>query len=248
MRNCGLNNKGCKGCPKYIIFLVVERRKSSSSSTSSRISAQHMTNIMEKLKCKMVRDSTANNYLTIWRSFNKFLIRLDRKPNTWEERTALFCTFLIEKGHQSSTIKSYVSAIKTTLKLDSYIWNDKQVLLEALIKACKLKNDHVSCRFPIKLGLLEMLLFETQRHFRLINQPYLEKLYMAIFALAYYGMMRIGELTQGVHTVKAKDVHMGKNKNKIKLLLHMSKTHGKNNEPQVITRSLKALCRAVVCD
>ena len=210
------------------------RRRSIASSDTSKLSASHIISIMERLKYKSVRDSTASNYLAIWRSFNKFLIRLDRKPDTWEERTALYCTHLIDQGSQSSTIKSYVSAIKATLKNDGYIWNDNYVLLAGLIKACRLKNDHVSCRFPIKLGLLEMILFETERNYRNIGQPFLEKLFKALFALVYYGMMRIGELVQGNHTVKAKDVHVGQNKNKILIYLNTSKTHGMDKEPQMI--------------
>ena len=57
-------------------------------------------------------------------------------------------------------------------------------------------------------------------------------LYKAVFALAYYGLMHIGELTQGNHPVLAKDIHIAKNKDKIRLLLHSSKTHGKESFPQ----------------
>ena len=144
---------------------------SSDASGSSRISANYILNVMDQLKNKSVRDSTAKNYLTIWRNFNKFFIRLDRRPKTWEERVALYCTHLIDGGAQSSTVKSYVSAIKQTLRGNGYAWDDNSILLESLIKACRLKNDHVSCRFPIRLGLLEMLLFELQRYYP--QQPYL---------------------------------------------------------------------------
>ena len=187
---------------------------------------------MERLKSQSVRDSTAQNYLGIWRNFNKFLIRLDRKPKSWEERTALYCIYLINEGAQSSTIKSCVSAIKSTLKGDGYLWDQSNMLLELLVKACKPKNDHVFYRFPIRLGLFEMLLFETARYFSINNQNYLEILYMAIFALAYYGMMRIGELVEGQHTVKAKDVHLVLSKNKIRIYLHTSKHMEKIKNPK----------------
>ena len=189
---------------------------------------------MYNLRNNAIRSSTAKNYLSIWRAFNKFLFRLDRKPQTWEEKTALYCTHLIENGSQSSTIRSYVSAIKNTLKCDGYVWSDDKILLEALIKACKLKNDHVSCRFPIKIRLLETLLFEVERTYLKKGQLYLEKLYKAIFALAYYGLMCIGELTEGEHTIKVRDIHIGDNKNKILIVLHSSKTHGVNKQPQII--------------
>ena len=61
-------------------------------------------------------------------------------------------------------------------------------------------------------------------------------MYQAIFALGYYGLMRISELvlTESNHAVRAKDVKIGLNKDKILLVLYTSKTHGKHNEPQKI--------------
>ena len=49
-------------------------------------------------------------------------------------------------------------------------------------------------------------------------------------------MMRIGELTEGPgrHAVKTSNIHMGNNKNKIKVVLYTSKTHGKASYPQKI--------------
>ena len=70
---------------------------------------------------------------------------------------------LINEGRQSSTLKSYISAIKSKLNGDGYKWNEDLVLFSALTKACKLKNDTVLNRFPISIGLLEILLFELDR-------------------------------------------------------------------------------------
>ena len=58
------------------------------------------------------RPSMSQNYLSVWRQFNKFVIKLDIKPQTWEEKVSLFLAQLVDSGAQSSTIKSYVSAIK----------------------------------------------------------------------------------------------------------------------------------------
>ena len=59
-------------------------------------------------------------------------------------------------------------------------------------------------------------------------------MYLVIFSLAYYGMLRIGELGLGAHTVKACDVNIGMNKDKILLVLRTSKTHGLESKPQKI--------------
>ena len=65
-----------------------------------------------------MRDLTAKNYLTVWCLFNKFLIRLDEHPKTWENKVVLFIAYLIDKELQSQTVKSYVSVIRTTLTGD----------------------------------------------------------------------------------------------------------------------------------
>ena len=106
------------------------------------------------------------------------------------------------------------------------------MLLDSLIRACKLQNDVLKCRLPIQKGLLELILFELKRIFP--QQLYLRMMYEAMFCLAYYGLLRVGELTQGEHPVKAKDIHMGKNKDKILLVLYTSKTHTKAQFPQKV--------------
>ena len=220
---------------------------SSGSSHSSRISTNYVHGILEKLKNNQTRHSTSANYLGIWRHLNKFIISLDYRDHlSWEEKTALFGAYLVDEGIQSTTLKSYFSAIKHILKQDGYKWNDNKVLLSLLVKSCKLKNDILKVRLPIQKGLFEMLLFEIERYFGSTNQqPYLEVMYKAMFCLAYYGMMKVGELTLGDHTLRACNIPMGDNKDKIMVVLYTSKTHGKESRPQRITRSPRTVCRAV---
>ena len=193
-----------------------------------------MEQIVERLMMKQHRDSTSRTYLSIWRQFNKFLVNLDKKPKFWEDRTTLFIAYLVDRGMQSGTIKSYVSAIKKTLVMDGYKWDDDMVLVRSLAKACKIVNDKVRTRLPIHCNLLEMILFEVQRYFGNRQQLYLEILYKTLFAISYYGLMRISEVTYSPHTLKAKSVHIASNKDKMLLILYSSKTHDKSSRPQKI--------------
>ena len=110
---------------------------------------------------------------------------------------------MVENGAKSATLKSYISAIKSILTDDGYIWDNKKVMLSSLTKACRLVNDQVKTRLPIHCGLLEVLLFEIQRQYSAL-QPYLSLLYKTIFIIGYYGLFRIGELSEGPHVIKAK--------------------------------------------
>ena len=79
-----------------------------------------------------------------------------------------------------------------------------------------------------------MLLYRVDRKFLQEQmQPYLNKLYKCLLSFGYYGMMRISELT-GIHAIKAKDIHISEEKEKILIILYTSKTHGKNKKPQEI--------------
>ena len=184
----------------------------------------------------MHQKSTKKNYHHIWTKFNKFLIKLDRIPDTWEEKVSLYCTFLVSRGDvQSSTLKSYVSAIKTKLKLDGYRWDDELIYFNALTRACKMKNDRQITRLPIMQPFLECVLFEVERKFKIrTTESYLECMYKTAFLLLYYGLFRIGEITQGNHVMKACDIHSSENGNRVLVILHSSKTHSRANRPQRI--------------
>ena len=192
-----------------------------------------MNNVIEEFKYNRHRSSTDRSYHATWRTFNNFIIRLDKIPRSWEHRVSLFCAYLVKDvGVQSSTLRSYVSAIKSKLTADNYDWNDKLVLLSAFSGACKLRNDTVRTRFPIKKYLLNLLLFELHRFYE--DSCYLCLLYTAAFSVAYFGLLRVGEITFSEHSIKAVDVYASKEKQKILFLLRSSKTHGKNHRPQKI--------------
>ena len=136
------------------------------------------------------RSSTNGIYHHVWKGFNSFLLQSDRKPNSWEERMSLYGAYLVDKGVQSTTLKSYTSAIKYVLMTDGFDWDDKKVFLHCLTSACRITNDRIKTRFLIKIGMLEMLLFEIHRKFN--QQPFLEMLYKAVLALGYYGLLESG--------------------------------------------------------
>ena len=66
------------------------------------------------------------------------------------------------------------------------------------------------------------------------NQPYMLCLYRAVFATAYHGLFKVGELTASPHSILAQNVHIGVNKNKLPILVESSKTHCKGDLPQII--------------
>ena len=206
----------------------------STGSTDSTISTVELTEIIENLRADRHRNSTKKAYYSVWKNFNKFSIKLDIKPNSWEDRLILFVGHLVKQKRKSSTINSYVSAIRAVLMNDGIKLNENKYLLTSLTKACKLHNDQVRIKLPIQKGMLRIILKSTENFFMDKGQDYLAKMYLAIFTSAYYGMLRIGEMATGDHPILAKNVHIGKNKDKILFILRTSKTHTRASKPQII--------------
>ena len=87
-------------------------------------------------------------------------------------------------------------------------------------------------RLPIQKGMLDVIIRHIRNHF--LTHPYLEKLFNAIFASAYYGLLRIGEVTTSEHVILADNVHIAENKQKILFVLRSSKTHWADSKPQMV--------------
>lgn len=174
-------------------------------------------------------------YYNRWKALNKFLIQFDTIPPTWEERVILYVTHLVNNKRKSNTVKSYVSAIRFILQEDGIELTENKVELAALIKACKLQNDSLYIRLPIQFRLFRSILRKTTCYLEIEKgQEYLAKMMKAAFAMAYFGLMRVSELTAGEHQLRAENVRFSKAKNKFVLYLRSSKTHTKNDLPQKI--------------
>ena len=205
------------------------------SSMSSSISTAAIERIIEGLKCKRNRPSTNRMYYGVWKQFNEFFIRLENKPRTWEDRLTLFVGYLVNEKLKASTIRSYISGIKSVLMDDGIEINEDRYLLTSLTKACKYVNNGVRMRLPIQKGLLQLFLGEIDHIFGNIrNQPYLNTLYKTVFITAYYGLFRIGEVSKGSHPVLARDVHISDHKNKLLFLLRTLKMNWLDSKPQTV--------------
>ena len=85
---------------------------------------------------------------------------------------------------------------------------------------------------PITKPLLGLILDNLDD--LLDDQPKLRELYKVIFSMSYHGLLRIGELVTGNHPILVTDVHQGKNKDKLQIVLRSSKMHTRADPPQTI--------------
>ena len=138
---------------------------------------------------------------------------------------------MINENKKSTTVKSYISATKAVLLPINIEVKEDTCLLNSLTRACKLTKDKVTVRLPIQKDMLEVILQTTRIHFEGAGQEYL---YTSLFVTAYYGLFRVGKLTMSRHAVKACNVHIGSNKNKLLFVLCSLKTLSEGDPPQLI--------------
>ena len=112
----------------------------SESGDSTSISTEIVRNIIDRLKHERNRDSTRRNYHSIWKIFAKFYIKLNVRPDNWEDRITLFAGYLVSKKRKASTVNSYVSALKSVLRESVIEIAEDRFLLKSLMRACRYKK------------------------------------------------------------------------------------------------------------
>lgn len=205
-----------------------------SISDSSKLSTDFFQRVLEDLEILAVEDSTLQTYMVSWHALNDFWTQLDTKPETWEDQISLFTAYMIMKRFQPSTIRSYISGIKYILNLIDIKVDTNSFKFSALVKAARYKNKKLRLRLPIKLRLLNRILDEVKKIPRVRDQPYLIALYRAMFVSAYYGLMRVGEITNSKHVVKSRDAHVARNKTKVQFRLWTAKNLKRGQWPDDI--------------
>lgn len=199
----------------------------------TRYTITNFRGILGQIKNHQIRESTKLKYYQAWIRLNRFLLKFDELPNSWEEKLVLYATHLADLGRKPNTINSYISGIRHILRLDGVELSSSSVEIAAITRACKLKEERLQIRLPIHKRLLTLILDQLDRQFD--QQPFLQKLYKAICVAGYYGMMRVGEMCSGDHPVLAKDFLTAANKKKHYLILRTSKTHNLGDKPFKIT-------------
>lgn len=203
----------------------------SSLSYDGELTLELFNRVIEAIKSHSVNPRTRKAYHSVWCRFNSFLIRFDHLPDKWEDRIILYAAYLADTGKASATVKSYVSAIRHVLRFDGIDIGDTNFQLPTIVRACKLNNDKLTLRMPIQKRMLSMILRTIEDHYQSINQPYLAILYKAMMVVGYYGLLRVGELTNGPHGIKANDLLIARNKDKAILIMRSSKTSLPNQKP-----------------
>ncbi|CAH3146405.1 unnamed protein product [Porites lobata] len=105
---------------------------------------------------------------------------------------ALFIAFLAEKNYAASTVSSYISALSFPHRLASVPDPTKSEMIRLALRGYSKMNPSRDTRLPISLPILENIILACE-HTK--SSLYSKKLTQAMYALAFFAALRVGEIT-----------------------------------------------------
>ena len=152
--------------------------------------------------------STLLRYNQCWREFAEFRTRYGL-PNLWpvtHKQYYLYVGYLCNKGKSAGAIRSVLAALAWKHKVSYAPDHSKSFLISrALIGIAKHPHDSTK-KLPIRFELLKRILKLVPR---VAKSSFEVALTRAVFAMAYYGCCRIGELVESgslQHTLKLANI------------------------------------------
>ena len=104
----------------------------------------------------------------------------------------MFISYLDLKELAPATISSHMSALSYMHKVFNVTDSTKNFIVSKALASCYKKYKKIDMRLPITNDILEKIIFATEQ---VLDNCYEIKMFKAMFALAFHGFLRIGELT-----------------------------------------------------
>ena len=109
---------------------------------------------------------------------------------------ALFIAFLAEQKYAASTVASYISALSYPHRLASLLDPTKSEMIQLALRGYSKLNPSADSRLPITLPILEDIIL-AREHTK--SSLYSRKLIQAMYAIAFFAALRVGEITSRAH-------------------------------------------------
>lgn len=144
-------------------------------------------------------------------AFNKFRVRF-RLKNIWPiplQEFAMFLAFLFNEGLAHSSIKTYICGISFFCKINCFDDPCDKFITKKLLEGIRRsKTKTKDARLPVTEDLLHLLLNVLKS---ICNNSFETKLFKAAFCLAFYALLRIGEIASSngsqKHVIGISDVY-----------------------------------------
>ena len=143
--------------------------------------------------------STKTCYTRAWELFGMCMVALNLTFRgildlpLHHSKILLFIGFLHMHGYSSSTITTYVCALGYIHRIKGFVNPTTMLIVQKTLAAVNKLNPSVDSRLPITLPILEQLNIALCHT---VSCPYNRVLLQAMNTTAFYGLMRIGEITR----------------------------------------------------
>ncbi len=186
--------------------------------------------------------STRQLYSLATSRFEEFRAAFPRLTDACNPLTvALYIAFLSHRGLAPSTITTYVSAVNHFQRLKGLPSLTDSYLVQKALQGLRNINPQADVRLPISLPILQQLIDIIPR---VVSNTYESSMYRAMFSLAFYAFLRIGELTyvnRGRHTLPFCGVQFFPDK------LIITFTSYKHSRGKPVSITIRALRHAKYC-
>lgn len=109
---------------------------------------------------------------------------------------------LHEEGLAPSTIASHLSAINLWHQMHNWESPTQHVIIQKMLIGARHLHSQPQLRMPITPSILRTLLHTLRdSHWH----SFTKQLYMAMYTLAFYAFLRVGEMTASLHTLMRAD-------------------------------------------
>ena len=124
----------------------------------------------------------------------------------------LFISYLFQKGYSTATIRTFVSAIGFYHKVNGLHDPSSSYMVEKAIQGLKKLRPTIDKRRAITIDMLANMVCSL---FNLPLTMYERYLFKSMFLIAFFGLFRVGEITDSPHNVKVSNVSFTVNPEKV---------------------------------
>ena len=142
--------------------------------------------------------STHNSYARAWELYRLCAKELKIEYDDLNsiplsvENVLLYIGFLSLKGYAPTTILTYTSALSFVHKLKGVTDPTASFVVQKAISGALKLHDSVDSRLPITTIILEKFIMALNNT---VDNPYLRKLFKAMYSVSFFALMRVGEIT-----------------------------------------------------
>ena len=155
-----------------------------------------------------------------------------------ENVLAGFIAYLFDKGYATSTIVSTVSAISFVHKLLNMNDTADSFVVKKMLQGCKKLRISVDCRLPMTTSILGDLIKVSTNT---IGSTFTSTCFKAMCSLAFFALLRIGEMTDSENNLSIKNVQCHEKE------LHIQFTNFKHSDGFPSRHTIKAQPASSIC-